>query len=760
MSVLWVIVSPLNPLNLPKPLLKPFQFLDIQIVTMHKIIGLTIFSIALLLGCTPKTSDKMSGTTTTPTIPTTTTAAVSKAPRIPMPTGDVRKAAPKAGDAPRIQVGRAQTFKLENGLTVIVVENHKLPKVNYRVFVDNDPVLEKDAAGYVQLMGELLTKGTTTRSKAQIDQEIDFIGASLSSDPNGVSGGCLTKHSGKLLELMSDVLLHPAFPAEELDKSKRRQESNLAQQKDDANAIAANVASVLRYGQTHPYGEVMTEASLAKVSLEQIKGHYSTFFKPNISYLVITGDITREKAEQYARQYFGKWPRGEAPKFNHGLPRAPEKTQVDFVSKPGAVQSVISITYPVELQPGQPDVIRARLANAVLGGYFNSRVNANLREGHGWTYGARSGLTPDHLVGSFNGTASVRNAVTDSSIIEYIKEMNRLHTEKVPAAELQVVKNVLAGQFSQSLEEPGTVANFALTIARFGLPADYYEKYLEVLQSVSAEEVQAMAKKYIRPERAHILVVGNKDDVGERIKQFSTEGSVNFYDVYGNPLKAVSAVAVPAGMTAEKVIDAYITAIGGTAKINAIKDLQTTSEMKTPGPLFAVKTYQKGGNKIAVEIAMNGNPMSKQVYDGQKAAQIAMGQSQPVEGQELGDMKEQAMFAKEAGYRTGGYKLMLKGAEDVNGSNAYVVEVERPDGKKSTEYYDMKSGLKVREVSQGTGADGQPAMQMVEMSDYQPANGVLIPYALSVTGLLPVPVKIIVKEVKVNAGVEDAIFKL
>ena len=724
---------------------------------MTKILSLSIFITWFLLACTPKSGDKMSGTK--PGTTAATTATAGKAPYIPMPTGDVRKAAPKAGDAPRIQIGKAQTFKLDNGLTVIVVENHKLPKVNYRVFVDNDPVLEKDATGYVQLMGELLTKGTKTRSKAQIDEEIDFIGASLASDPNGVTGSCLTKHSAKLLDLMSDVLLRPTFPAEELDKAKRREESNLAQQKDDANAIAGNVASVLRYSKNHPYGEIMTETTLSKVSLDQVKNHYSTFFKPNIAYLVITGDITKDKAEQYAKQYFGQWTRGEAPKADHGLPRAPEKTQVDFVNKPGAVQSVINITYPLELQPGTPDVIRARVANAVLGGYFNSRVNANLREGHGWTYGARTGVTPDQLVGSFNGSASVRNAVTDSSIIEFILEMNRMRTEKVPAAELQVVKNVLAGQFSQSLEEPGTVANFALTSARFGLPADYYEKYLEVLQGVTAEEVQAMAQKYIHPEKAHILVVGNQEDVAERLKQFSPDTTVNHYDVYGNPLKPMSAIVLPTGMTAEKVIDAYLTAIGGKDKINAIKDLQTISEMKTPGPQFAVKTYQQGGNKILVDISMNDSPMSKQIYDGQKAGQVAMGQSQNLTGQELGDLQEQAMFAKEAAYQQGGYKLLLKGGEEVNGSNAYVVEVERPDGKKSTEYYDLKSGLKLREVSPGTGADGQPAMQLVDMSDYQPANGVLLPRLLTVTGLLPVPVKIVVKEVKVNAGVDDALFK-
>ncbi len=547
----------------------------------------------------------------------------SGAPAIPLPAGDVRKGAPTPGTAPKIRIGKAETFKLDNGLTVIVVENHKLPTVSFQIFVDNDPVTEKDAAGYVEMMGELLSKGTKTRTKDQIDEQVDFLGASLSSGSNGVNGSCLTKHSTKLLEIMSDVLLNPAFPAEELDKAKRRQESNLAQAKDDANSIAGNVGSVLRYGKDHPYGEIMTEESLAKINLDQIKNHYNTYFKPNISYFVVVGDITKATAEKYAKQYFGAWQRGDVAKHKYVVPKQPSKTEVDFVNKPGAVQSVINITYPVELLPGTRDAIRARVTNALFGGYFNSRINANLREGHGWTYGARSSLNPDKLVGSFNASASVRNAVTDSSIIELFREMERLRNEKVPESELQVVKNVLTGQFSQSLEQPGTVANFALSTARYGLPADFYEKYLEVLQSVTPDELMATAKQYVTPGNAYVLVVGNKDEVAERLKPFSMTGKVNFYDVYGNPVQD-NKMAVPAGMTAEKVIEDYVNAIGGTAKINAIKDLQTTSVMKTPGPEFIIKTWQKDG-KISTEMAMNGQTVNSRKYDGTKATESGMG---------------------------------------------------------------------------------------------------------------------------------------
>jgi zinc protease len=723
-----------------------------------KNIFFSIISLSLLMAaCSPKTGNKTSAAQTTPTaVPT---KASSKAPLIPIPTGDVRKSAPSAGSPPKIQIGAAETFTLDNGLTVILVENHKLPTVSYRIFVDNDPVLEKDAAGYLDLTGELLSKGSKTRTKAQIDEQVDFLGANLFSDANGVNGNCLSKHSDKLLTIMSDVLLNPVFLPEELEKAKKRAESNLASQKDDANAIAGKVASVLRYGKDHPYGEIMTDATLAKINLEQIKTYYNTYFKPNIAYLVVTGDVTKAQVEKQAKQYFGQWAKGDVPTHTYGIPRAPEKTQVDFVNKPGAVQSVINITYPIELKPGTPDVIRSRVANSILGGYFNSRLNANLREGHGWTYGSGSSLNPDKLVGSFNASASVRNAVTDSSIIEALKEMRRLGEEKVGEAELQVVKNVMAGNFSRSLEEPGTVATFALNTARYKLPADYYEKYLEVLQSISADEVQAMAKKYIRPDKAHILVVGNKTDVADLLKQFTSDGKINFYDAYGNALKQPN-TALPPGLKAEQVVEDYLNAIGGRAKLNAVQNMQSTSSMSLQGMNFSIKTYQKDRNKYAVEMSMNGKVMNKQIYDGLTGTQSAMGQVEALDSAQLNDFKEQALFCKEATYKTGGYKIELKGIEVINGNNAYVIEVLRPDGKKTTEYYDNKTSLKIREISTGKGMDGNPNVQTIDIGDYKDVNGVKLPYAMTVSGPFPVPFKVTVSEIKLNAGVDDVLFKL
>jgi predicted Zn-dependent peptidase len=704
----------------------------------------------MLAACTPKAGENTASVQTGPT---------GSAPKIPVPTGDVRKQSPAAGEAPKIQIGKAETFKLSNGLTVILVENHKLPTVSFRVFVDKDPVLEKEAAGYTNFLGELLTAGTKTRSKAQINQEIDFIGASLSADQNGVSGSCLTKHTDKLLEIMADALLRPTFPQEELDKARVRTLSDLASQKDDAGAIASVAGSVVRYGKDHPYGENMSEESVGKITLEQIKSHYNTYFKPNISYLVVTGDITRAKLEDYSKQYFGRWASGKVPEHTYSTPKAPEKTKVAFVHKPGAVQSVINITYPIDLQPGAPDGIRARVANTILGGYFNSRVNANLREGHGWTYGARSSLTPDELVGFFNGTASVRNAVTDSSITEFIREMRRLSTEKVPEQELQVVKNVIAGQFSQNLEEPGTIASFALSTIRYKLPADYYEKYLEELQRVTADDVMAIAKKFINPDRAHVLVVGNRDAVADKLKQFSADGKIDFYDAYGNPVKAASQI-VPAGMTGFKVVEDYLNAIGGAGKIAAISDMQTEASMQVRGPAMTVKTWQKSNSKLAVEISMNGQTLNRQVYNDGQGSQSGMGGNASMEAAQLEDSKEQARFVKEAFYATAGYKLNLKGIEEVSGENAYIVDVERPDGKKSTEYYSTKTSLKLREIASSEGPDGSPATQTIDFSDYKSVGGILLPHSTTVTGVFPVPFKVTLNSVKVNEGIDESVFKL
>ena len=491
---------------------------------------LSIFWVALALlmvQCTPKTGE----VTQAPTPPT------PPVPATPAQAEDFRAVAPQPGPAPKIQIGEYDQFELKNGLKVIVVENHKIPRISLQLSIDLPPIQEGEYAGYLDLAGDLLNKGTKTRSKAEIDEAIDFMGASLGTGASGIFGASLTKHFPKLMEIASDVLLHPSFPEAEFEKIKTQTLSNLAQEKEDPNSIASNVSQVLRYGKDHPYGEIVTEESIAKVTVDKCREFYQTYFQPNISYLIIVGDITTAEVRPMVEQNFGSWKTTkEVQREAYPQPQAPKDTKVDFVNKTGAVQSVISITYPIDFKPGSPDAIKARVMNTMLGSFFQSRLNLNLRETNGYTYGARSSLSSDREVGAFSAGASVRNEVTDSALVQFLYELNRMRDEMIRPDELELARNVIAGSFARSLESPQTIAGFALNTVRYNLPADYYATYLERLSQVSLADVQAMAVKYIRPDRAHIIVVGNQSEVSESLKPFSTSGKIDFYDVYGEPL--------------------------------------------------------------------------------------------------------------------------------------------------------------------------------------------------------------------------------
>jgi zinc protease len=665
---------------------------------------------------------------------------------------DFRKNPPMPGPAPKIQLGNYETFKLDNGLQVIVVENHKLPRVSYSLFVDAGPILEKEVAGAASIAGDLLSKGTTTRKKAEIDADIDFLGASFGTSSSGFYAACLKKHADKVLAIASDVLLNPAFATEELEKIRKKSISSLASQKDNPNAISNNVGKVLRYGAGHPYGEVTTEATIGKITIDNCKSYYNTYFKPNISYLTIVGDITLVEAKAQAAKYFGAWKSGTVSKATFATPKAPGKTEVAFVQKVGAVQSVVDINYPVDLKPNDPNVIKAMMMNRILGaGGFSARLFQNLREKKAYTYGAYSALNTDLVVGEFSANASVRNTVTDSSIMAFLYELNRIRTEKVTDVELNTVKSVATGAFARSLENPRTVASFALNTARYGLPKDYYATYLEKVSKVTPEEILEMAKKYVTPDNAYIVVVGNKDEVAEKLKKFSPDGTVNYYDFYGNRI-VEKAPASTGGLTAETVISNYIKALGGKEKLMSIKDVSRNMESEVMGRVMSVEMYQKTPNKSSQNISMAGMVMMKMVFDGEKG-------TKDLEGDELESMKSNSIMFKELNYFTGKYKVELKGTDDVDGVDAYKIEVVASDGKKTIEYYAKDTFYKLREVKT-EGKGDQTTVVTTDFMDYQEVGGVKMPNTMVLSGMMPVPLKMVTKTIKVNSNLDDAVFKM
>lgn len=467
----------------------------------------------------------------------------------------------------------------------------------------------------------MLSKGTNRRTKAQIDEDIDFIGASFSASTSGFYASSLTKHTDKLLEVVSDCVLDPVFPEAEFVKIKNQTISSLQQEKDDPSSIARNVASVLNYGKDFPYGENTTEKTLNNATLDQCISHYKTYFKPNNAYLIVVGDIKSEEAIFYAEKYFGSWAPGDVPKHVYNIPLAPEKPTVNVVNKDGAVQSVVYITYPIVLKPGSADALTVSVMNNILGGGgFSARLFQNLREKHAYTYGAYSSIGTDKLVSRFSASASVRNEVTDSAVTQFLYEMDRIRMEKVTDKELTAIKNVLAGDFSRSLENPQTVASFALSSIRFNLPTDYYKNYLSRLAAIDAEQVLLAARKYVLPSQANIIVVGNKDDVAEKLSKFAPDKKVNFYTPYGEKIIAAANVDL-SKLSAESVIYDYLNAIGGSKLINEIKDLHITSETSFQGMALQGEKYIKTPDKFAEKMLMNGMIMQEQIVNGSQGVQ-------------------------------------------------------------------------------------------------------------------------------------------
>lgn len=660
---------------------------------------------------------------------------------------------PEPGKAREIEFGEYEEFALDNGLQVIVVENHKLPQVSLQVFVDVPPMLEGEKAGLSEMAGELLSRGTTKRSKAEIDEAVDFLGASLSTSSKGLFASSLTKHLDELLGIVTEVLFEPAFPPGEFDKLKKQTLSALAQAKEDPNAIAGNVSDVLCYGPDHPYGDITTEQSVGNISLEECRAYYDTYFRPNISYLVIVGDIKPKEARRIAKTYFGDWEKADVPNKSYADPAKPGKRQVDFVNKTGAVQSVINLTYPVELPYGDPNVIRANVMNTAFGGYFSSRLNENIREDKGYSYGVRSSLSPDRYVGAFKAGGSVRNEVTDSALTEFIAEMEAMREAPLPEEELQLVKNVIAGSFARSLESPQTIARYALNTARYDLPKDYYPDFLKKLEAVSAADVQAMAKKYLTPGNCHILVVGNEDEVAEKLLPLDADGELSFYSPFGKPLNK-STEALPAGLTAEKVVEDYLNAIGGRETLEAVQDMMTVMSAEVQGMSMRMEMKQKAPDKMAMSMSMNGNPMQQTIFDGSRAKTSQMGNSKVLEGEAAEDVRQQAIMFKELSYPER-YDMDLKGVEEVDGKKAYKLVLTDEDGNKTTEFYDARSSLKLRTVVEQNG-------QVItnDYADYEEVEGIMVPHLLKTTGAAPFPIELKVEEVKVNAGLPDETFAI
>ena len=672
-----------------------------------------------------------------------------------------RSKRPTPGPAPEVKIGKAEKFVLPNGLTVFVVENHKIPKVSVNLSLDLDPMLEGKKNGYVGFAGSLLGTATTTLTKDQINEKIDFIGADLNTSASGMSGSCLKKHLDTYLTLYSDVLLRSVFKQEELDKLKTQAKSGLATQKNSPNEMMDNLNKAVVYGKDHPYGEVQVEENIDNITLEDCKGYYDQYFKPNVGYVTLVGDITVEEAKAMMNKYFAGWNKGDVKKHSVADVAQPLATKVSLTDKPGAAQSTVRITYPMNFKIGNPDEVKVSVLGEVLGGGASARLFRNLRETYNFTYGAYSRFSSDEHIGNFTAFADVRTMATDSAITQFFVEMNKIRNEKVTVEELEAAKKNMAGGFSIALERPSTVARFALNIERYNLPADYYQTYLTRLAAVTVDDVNEMAKKYIKTENAHILVVGDKEKVMNGLKKFSADGKVDLYDYKGDA--AVTIKPMPANVTAQTVIDNYIKAIGGKENLMAIKDEKMVMEGSAQGQKLVITDIKKAATKkkpymFKKEITFSGMVVQSTVCDGKRMMEGGMQGKKEITGDELKQQLVENTMNVELQYATLGYKLNALGVDNLDGKEVYKIEVVDPKGEKETQFFDVQSGLRLRMEKVMESPRGSVSIS-ADYGDYKEVGKVKYPHSVTLDqGGMVIEGKVTL--IEQNKKIADTVFEI
>ncbi|MBI2259264.1 MAG: insulinase family protein [Flavobacteriia bacterium] len=668
-----------------------------------------------------------------------------------------RSIRPKAGPAPQINIKDSEVFTLGNGLTVILSENNKIPKVSFNLVFSSSPEMEKEKTGLSEITGQLVMSGTSKRNKDQLDNEMDYIGATINASSTSVYLSCLKKHLTKALDIYTDIIQNAQFPLSEFDRIIKQTESELLSVKSNPDGIVKNIEKVANFS-GHPYGEVVSENTIKNITREDVIAYYKKHFSPNGSYLVVVGDITKEELTQVANQYFLSWfgKVNEKKSLNEG--NFNKDSRVIFVKKPGAVQSTISITFPVKIKPGKEDHIALNVVNEIIGGSaFASRLMQNLRENKAYTYGCYSRLNVTEFGSWISAKGNFRNEVSDSAITQILYELKRITSELVSDEDLSLIKASISGSFARSLENPSTVARFALNIIQYGLPKDYYQTYLKQLDQITKEDILRIAQKYIDFDHPNIIVVGN-EEILSKLKVFDKDGKIEILDAFGNASKD----RLKTDITKEKLIENYILMLTqsknmGEAqkKIKKIKSMKQSYELTSPlfpGSL-SMTNYFATPNKEAMKMEMQGMLLQKTYFDGLKGGSMNMqtGKSEMTE-EEIKIKQKSVGLIPELSYLNNQIEYELLGIEEQDGKLCYVLKVVEGNEIK-LDYFEKTSFYKYK-----TNQLKEEGESVLIFSDYKDVSGILFPHSISIlAGEISMNGKI--TSIEVNSKIDNAVFQ-
>jgi zinc protease len=457
-----------------------------------------------------------------------------------------RSKPPALPPTPALRVPAIESRTLSNGMTVAVLENHEIPVVTVRALVDASPVLDPQGKeGVAALTFAMLGEGTTTQSAEQLADAYAQLGTAVG--PTGFL--TVTGNVDRALELMRDQLWNPAFPQAALDRIRANQVANLRRLKDQPTYLAGRVLANALWGAGHPYERTTTEQSLQAITRDDLVAFHSAYVRPQNVKFVVAGDITPAQAIEKLERTFATWPAG-GRKADYQVPAPPAiaRTTIYLHDRPGSAQSAI---YAASHGPRRdvPEYYALDLANTVLGGSFLSRLNTNLRETHGYAYGAGSGFSfrrrPE--IGQFVASAQVQTDKTDSSVVEILNELRGVSGGRpITAEEYELAMSNAVKGLPLAFETVSQIAGAAATVLQDSLPLDYYAMLSRNYEAASVADVNAAAKRYIDPARMVIVVVGDRKQIEDRLRALNV-APVVVVDEQARPVAAAPATSGGAG---------------------------------------------------------------------------------------------------------------------------------------------------------------------------------------------------------------------
>lgn len=668
-----------------------------------------------------------------------------------------RSIIPESGPSPEISFGKPQIFKLENGLTVLVVENNKLPRASASLSFDNPLIYEGEVAGVSSILAEMIGNGTQSISKEDFIEEVDYMGASLSVTGSGAFAGSLKRYFPRVLELMASAVLEPLLTQEEFDNQKNLIKESLKTSDKDVSTTASRVQDLITFGPKHPNGEFISQESLDRATLKDAVDFYNNYSSPNNAYLVIIGDIEFEQVKSKVTELFSPWESKQVTSESFPQPESPNETEIIFVDMPNGVQSVVSVMNTVDFNKKESDYFSALVANRILGGGGAGRLFNNLREDKGWTYGSYSGISESiKTKGRVIAQAQVRNEVVDSAAVEILMELDKMRNTLVTDEEINSAKAKYTGNFVLSLEDPSTIAGIALNIITEDLPEDYYNSFLENINNVTKEDIQKASQNYFTPNKTRIFITGKGSEIIEKIDNIEYNGkelSIRYFDKFGNEIQRPD-YSVSPDVSAEGIVTNYINSIGGRDRLEKVESIEISgnANLNMQGQSFVLEFYslKNNQNQSVATVTAGGMMVQKSVFNKYQGYNEVNGQRIPLTDSELENAIIDSALFSELNYDFSTIELV--GTSVVNDEKVY--EIKITDNK--TEYYSIESGLKVKEI-ETTEVEGNQIVVETTVNEYEEVDGVLIPSEINqVTPALPIPGGITIKFSKIKLDVKTS----